>query len=272
LSLDEFNLINRHIIVTGAAGLLGREFCEAIAQNKGIPIMLDTNKNKLISIHESILIKYGINSIYFDCDITNELQLIKVNKLLETKNIQIRGIVNNAAINNSPQDITENSNRLEDYKIEQWKKEIDVGLTGAFIVIKIFARNMLNHGKSCSIVNISSDLGLIAPDHRIYNLENAELQFFKPVAYSVIKHGIIGLTKYISTYWLGKNIRCNTLSPSAVFSNQSEKFINKLIKLIPMNRMSEKTEFNSALIFLLSDASSYMTGSNLILDGGRSTW
>jgi NAD(P)-dependent dehydrogenase (short-subunit alcohol dehydrogenase family) len=269
---NEFSLNNRHVIVTGAAGLLGRQFSQAIARFNGIPIMLDTNYEELISIHKSIFEEYATKAIYFNCDITNEAALLQVDNWLDSNNIEIRGIVNNAAINSSPQDITKNTNRIEKFTLERWNKEIEVGLTGAFLVTKVFSRNMLSHDKPSSIVNISSDLGLIAPDHRIYNLENIELEFYKPITYSIIKNGIIGLTKYLSTYWLGKNIRCNTLSPSAVFLDQSDEFVNKLIKLIPMNRMSEKTEFNHALIFLLSDSSSYMTGSNLILDGGRSVW
>ena len=123
-----------------------------------------------------------------------------------------------------------------------------------------------------SIVNISSDLGIIAPDHRLYNQKESVIKNYKPVTYSIIKHALIGLTKYTSTYWNDQGVRCNSLLPGGVEDNQNQDFLNKVSRLIPLGRMANKDEYHGAIVFLLSDASSYMTGSSLIVDGGRTSW
>ena len=142
-----------------------------------------------------------------------------------------------------------------------------VGLTGSFLCAKHFGSSMKKNKKKGVIINIGSEFSVVAPDHRIYKKNN-----YKPVTYSVIKHGIIGLTKYLSTYWAKDGIRCNTLSPGGVFENQDKNFVNRFKKLVPLNRMAKKNEYNSAIQFLCSDASNFLNGHNLIIGGGRSVW
>ena len=121
------------------------------------------------------------------------------------------------------------------------------------------------------ILNIASDLSFISPDNRIYN--NAkQLKIFKPISYSVVKHGIIGLTRYTATYWANKNVRCNAIAPGGIRNNQPKQFLKKISKLIPMGRLAKKNEYEEAILFLISDSSSYMTGSTLVIDGGRTAW
>ena len=159
------------------------------------------------------------------------------------------------------------NNSLENFSLNLWDDEIKVGLTGSFLCAKHFGYQMKRNKKNGVIINIGSELSVVAPDQRIY-----KKNFFKPVTYSVIKHGIIGLTKYLSTYWAEHGIRCNALSPGGIFNNQDKKFLRNFKKLVPLNRMANQDEYNSAIQFLCSDASKFLNGHNLIIDGGRSIW
>jgi len=163
---------------------------------------------------------------------------------------------------------------LESFDLEDWNLELAVGLTGAFLCSQVFGSDMAKKRKGGCILNIASDLSVIAPDQRIYMKEKIEEenQPVKPVTYSVIKTGIIGLTKYLATYWIGSNIRCNALSPGGIYTSQPDDFVIKLSNLIPLGRMAKKNEYRAAIQFLCSDASSYLNGHNLVMDGGRSIW
>ena len=154
-----------------------------------------------------------------------------------------------------------------------WQKDLNVGLLGAFNCSKSIGTHMASTGGGV-ILNIASDLGIIAPDQRIYSLEAVPRneQPVKPVTYSVVKHAIIGLTKYLATYWADDNVRVNSLSPGGIYTDQPDDFVEKLSALIPMGRMASSDEYQAAVLFLVSQASSYMTGSNLVIDGGRTCW
>jgi NAD(P)-dependent dehydrogenase (short-subunit alcohol dehydrogenase family) len=184
-------------------------------------------------------------------------------------------LVNNAAVDPKVDNTgaTISLKRLEYFPLEQWNAELAVGLTGAFLCAQVFGSQMAQQ-RSGVILNIASDLGLVAPDQRLYRKEGLpeEMQPVKPVTYSVIKHGVIGLTKYLATYWADKNIRVNSLSPGGVYTNQDAEFRSRLTKLIPLGRMASEDEYKGAIAFLVSDASSYMTGANLVIDGGRTAW
>lgn len=154
--------------------------------------------------------------------------------------------------------------------METWENEIKVGLTGSMLCCKLFGSEMVKNNIQGNIVNIASDLSIIAPNQNIYKSKKSK--FTKPVTYSVIKHGVVGLTKYLSTYWAEKNIKVNSLSPGSVLHEQPKELQNKLKKLIPMNRLAKKSEYIGAIKFLCSSDSNYMTGQNLVIDGGRSVW
>lgn len=270
-----FSLKDKIIVITGACGLLGKMHVEAVASHGGIPIIVDLNQQKLDDLYQHIYEKYSIKCFKELVDITNEKQVsISVERVIK-KFSKIDGLVNNAAINPSVAgDEKINFHRLEDFNMDSWDKELSVGISGSFICIKHYGSKIALNSKGGSIVNISSDLGIIAPDQRIYAVEGLDpkSQPVKPVTYSVVKSAMLGLSKYVSTYWANQNVRCNCLLPGGVQTDQDDVFVSKLVNLIPLGRMALKNEYQGALIFLLSDASSYMTGSNLIIDGGRTAW
>lgn len=275
---DMFDLSEKVAIITGGAGMLGKMHAEIIAEAGGHPILADINEDGAKRKAKIISEKYGIDSIGIRADITNKIDL---EKLLDTtlkrfKRIDI--LINNAANDPKIKDNTNNKisntrNRLENFSLEDWINDISVGLTGAFLCTQIIGTEMAKR-KNGVILNISSDLGIIAPDQRIYHKEGLsdDEQFVKPVSYSVIKSAIIGLTRYTATYWADKNIRVNAICPGGIQTDQSNDFIDKLTYRIPMNRMAQKDEYKGAVLFLISDASSYMTGSVLVIDGGRTCW
>ena len=274
-SLNNFLLKDKIIIVTGGAGLLGKMHAEAILEAQGIPVILDVDNDKLNEAKKVIEKKYSKKIIALNCDITNRASVITcLDKIIKLTN-RLDGLINNAAIDPKVGNSLniQNLNRFEDFSLDIWLNELNVGLTGAFICSQIFGDYMATQKKGV-IVNISSDLSIISPDQRLYEKEDApeNLQPVKPVTYSVIKTGLIGLTKYLATYWAKKGIRVNAISPSGVFNNQDSVFVERIIKSIPLGRMANKDEYKSSLIYLLSDASSYMTGFNLVVDGGRTCW
>ena len=187
---------------------------------------------------------------------------------------KIDGLINNAANNQKMEAEDEiTGTRLEEFSLDAWRKDIEVSLTGSMLCSKVFGSWMAKNGGGV-IINISSDLGLIAPDQRIYSQKGVreDKQIVKPVSYSVVKHGVIGLTKYLATYWVDKNIRANALCPGGIFSGQPDELVSKLTSRIPMGRMAKKDEYQGAIQFLCSDASKYMNGAVLVIDGGRTCW
>jgi len=272
--LNKFKLTNKVAIITGGAGLLGTKHAEAIAEMGGMPILLDIDDGKGELAAANISKAFNISCAYYNCDITNEGAIEKVKDDIIKTHCNIDILINNAAIDPKVKtDISHETSRLEKFSLDQWNLEISVGLTGAYLCSKIFGSEMAQ--KECGvIVNISSDLGIISPDQRLYRKEGTQEneQPVKPITYSVIKHGIIGLTKYLATYWADKGIRVNTISPGGVYTGQPDEFVNKISELIPLGRMAYEDEYKAAIVFLCSDASSYMTGSNLVIDGGRTCW
>ena len=270
-----FSLKGKVIVITGASGLLGREHCDAIACYGGTPILLDLNQSVLNVQIEQIKEKYDIDARGYSVNITDEAAIKKNCQVIVKDFGKIDGLVNNAANNPKVENSSEkNFSRLENFPISIWNKDLAVGLTGAFLCAKHYGFVISNNKNGGTIVNISSDLGLIAPDQRLYKIEglSEDQQPVKPVTYSVVKSGIIGLTKYLSTYWAEKNVRCNTICPGGVKNNQNQDFVNEVVKRIPMNRMAHKHEYQGLLVFLLSNSSSYINGATIAADGGRSSW
>jgi NAD(P)-dependent dehydrogenase (short-subunit alcohol dehydrogenase family) len=267
-------LTDKVAVITGGAGLLGEKHAEAIAEFGGIPILLDIDNKSGTGKAKKISDEYHVDCEFKLCDITDESQISSVRDSLLNKYGHIDILINNAAIDPKVETKSEkNLTRLENFPIDQWNLELGVGLTGAMLCSKIFGYEMSKMGKGV-ILNISSDLGIIAPDQRIYKKKGLceSEQPVKPVTYSVIKHGLTGLTKYLSTYWNDKGIRVNSISPGGIYNSQNPKFVQKLTNLIPLNRMAQEDDYKAAVIFLVSDASTYMTGANLVVDGGRTVW
>ena len=239
-----FDLTGKTAVITGGAGLLGQKHAEAIKSAGGSVVLTD------IVDHP--------DCIYMD--VTDKASIEKVASRIPRVDI----LINNAALN--PKMVEKEDNNFETFSLDRWNQGINVNLTGAFLCSQVFINKMVADGIQGTVINIASDLSVIAPDQRIYEGD------VKPVGYSVTKHALIGLTKYLATYFADKNIRVNSLSPGGVYTNQDHEFVKRLSNLIPMGRMASEDEYGGAIVFLSSDASSYMTGANLILDGGRSVW
>ena len=270
-TLNKFKMDGKTVVITGGGGFLGLKHAEAIRDAGGIVYLWDINEPAMAS-NKTVL---GANTFCQVVNICDEISIKQALAEILNSHEQIDVLINNAA-NNPKLDNNQqlNSSRLENFPLEAWTNDIAVGLTGAFLCSKVIGTQMATQVNGGVILNISSDLGVIAPDQRLYRkegLEDAD-QSVKPVTYSVVKHGLLGLTKYLSTYWLGKKIRVNCLSPGGVYNNQADEFVVKVSQLIPLGRMADQDEYKSAVLFLVSDASSYMNGSNMIVDGGRCVW
>lgn len=269
-----FRLDGRVAVITGGAGLLGYQHAATIAGLGGIPVLLDINDEALATNAARLAEETGCQALTYVVDITDLQALEAVGQQLLAEHGRVDILINNAARNPKVESAGDKDfSRLEHFPWEQWQLDLNVGLGGAFNCAKVFGAQMARQGRGV-IVNIASDLGVIAPDQRLYRVDGreAEQQPVKPVTYSVVKHGLIGLTKYLATYWCEQGVRCNALSPGGVYAGQNDVFVSKLTQLIPLGRMAEADEYRGAIAFLCSDASTYMNGTNLVMDGGRSTW
>jgi NAD(P)-dependent dehydrogenase (short-subunit alcohol dehydrogenase family) len=270
-----FSLKGKVIIITGAVGLLGRKHAEAVAAFDGTPVLIDIDAVKLVELSNELNDSYNVNSIGYVVDITSEIQIEKNTKDVIEKFGKIDGLVNNAANNPKMEsDSDKIFSRLENFPLEIWSQDIAVGLTGAYLCAKHYGTEIANNKCGGVIVNISSDLGLIAPDQRLYSDENQtkDNQPVKPVTYSVVKAGLVGLTRYLATYWNDQNVRCNAMCPGGVENGQPSDFLDKVVFRIPMGRLAKPDEYQGALIWMLSDASSYLNGAIIPIDGGRTAW
>jgi NAD(P)-dependent dehydrogenase (short-subunit alcohol dehydrogenase family) len=270
---DLFNLTGRVALVTGGAGLLGFQHGAILAAAGAHVVLLDLRPANPQLRAEQLTADYGTDCLGLAVDITSEASLLEARDTIMAKFGRIDILINNAANNPKVEDQKPGQpwSRLENFPLETWNADIAVGLTGAFLCSRVFGQEMVKRNAGV-ILNVASDLGVIAPDQRIYRQEGVaeDQQPVKPVTYSVVKTALIGLTRYLSTYWTANNIRVNAISPGGVFAGQPDEFTAKLHQLIPMGRMAHKDEYQGAVLFLCSDASSYMTGQNLIVDGGRS--
>jgi NAD(P)-dependent dehydrogenase (short-subunit alcohol dehydrogenase family) len=272
---NKFNLSGRNALITGAAGLLGKQHAIALLEMGARVVLTDTNMVGLAVIQTELSGSYPEEKIITSfMDVTSLASIKKVQSSLITDGIHVSILINNAAIDpkvNQGQVVE--SSRLENYDIDSWNFELSVGLTGAFLCAKIFGSAMALNEHNGVILNIASDLSVISPDQRLYQKKGypKDQQPVKPVTYSVIKSGLVGLTKYLSTYWALDGVRCNALSPGGVENGQGDDFVTKLSNLIPLGRMAEIDEYHSVVQFLCSNASSYMNGQNIVMDGGRTT-
>lgn len=246
-------------IVTGAAGFLGPVHSKSILDLYQGLVIVDIDRKKLELAFKNLVIDYPKKKILkFNLDITKEDQIKKLEKKIRQNFFFVRVLINNAAIDPKPSEINK--------KNLNWDRQLDVGLKAAYLLIKYFSKQMIKKKDGC-IINIASDLSIIAPTQSIY--KNSYRNFIKPVTYSVIKHGLIGLTKYYAALYGEYNITCNAISPVGVFNNQDKKFVKKLSNLIPMKRMANKSDIKNVIDFLINKNQKFITGQNIAIDGGR---
>ena len=276
--LHKFDLTSQVAIVTGGPGLLGKEFCRTLVEAGAAVVVADINANA-VNAFSRALIQSGYHALGVATDVTQpeSVQALVDETLATFGRLDI--LVNSAALDPKfdPLALAEMakseavSGAFEDYPLASWQAAIDVNLTGLFLCCQAAVKPMLQQGKKGSIINICSTYGLVAPDQRIYQRDGQQ-KSYKPVYYSVTKAGVLGLTRYLAAYYAGTEIRVNTLTPGGIFNDHDEVFLKAYSARTVMGRMADKDEMNGALLFLASQASSYMTGSNLVVDGGWTAW
>lgn len=274
---SRYDLTGRTALVTGAGGLLGKQHVAALAEAGARVVVTEVGLAQAETAVAALKqVAPAADLIALEINVTSLESVRAASAQLAGRGTTVDILVNNAAIDPKVTSApgVMHSSRFEAFPVPQWQTEIAVGLTGAMLCAQVFGGAMAARGRGV-ILNIASDLGVIAPDQRLYrqpHVTREEEQPVKPVTYSVIKHGLIGLTKYLATYWADQGVRVNAISPGGVFNNQDPAFVERLTRLIPMGRMADVDEYRAAVQFLCSDASSYMTGQNLVMDGGRSVW
>lgn len=271
---EKFDLTGRVAVVTGGVGLLGAEFCRTLAEAGAAVVVVDLNASASQALADS-LTKDGGQALAVPTDIT---QPDSVNALVE-KTLSAFGrldiLVNSAALD--PKFDPEAVNKgitpgaFEDYPLDLWNSALNVNLTGMFLMTQACVKPMITQGRKGSIVNICSTYGLNGPDQRIYVKDGTRVAF-KPVYYTVTKAGVLGFTKYLAAYYADTELRVNALTPGGVFNNHEDYFVKNYSAKTILGRMARKDEMNGALLFLASDASSYMTGNNVVVDGGWTAW
>ena len=270
--LDKFNLTGKTALVTGGAGLLGWEFCLALAQAGAKVAVVDVNKAAAQKVSDDLTGK-GYTALAVPTDITDPdaVQAMRAAILDAYGSLDI--LVNSAALDPKFDPVHAEpgaSGAFEDYPLTAWQQALDVNLTGMFLVSQAVAPQMLKQ-KGGVIINVCSMYGMVGPDQRLYQREGQPPRF-KPVYYPVTKAGVLGFTKYLAAYYAGKNIRVNALTPGGVFNGHDDTFLQEYAARSILGRMAEKNEMSAALLFLASTASSYMTGANLVVDGGWTAW
>jgi 2-deoxy-D-gluconate 3-dehydrogenase len=271
---DKFDLTGRVAVVTGGVGLLGTEFCRALAEAGAAVAVVDLNGAAAQVAAES-LTRDGYKTLALSTDITQPDSVKAAIQEVLSAFGRIDILVNSAALDPKfdpgaiDRGITPGA--FEDYPLDLWNSALNVNLTGMFLMTQACVKPMIEQGKKGSIINICSTYGLNGPDQRIYVKEGRRVAF-KPVYYTVTKAGVLGFTKYLAAYYAGTEIRVNALTPGGVFNNHEEYFVKNYSAKTILGRMANKDEMNGALLFLASDASSYMTGNNVVVDGGWTAW
>ena len=272
MSADIFNVQDKVVIITGGLGQLGRQFSLVLLDRGAKVAVFDVQVDE-----QKIAARFGKkhsddNLFFLPVDITNRGSLeSSLNKVIRRWG-DPHALINNAALDSPPNAPAEENGPFEIYPERSWDKVMEVNAKGTFLCCQVVGGKLAEAGRG-SIINICSTYGIVSPDQRIYEYRNRDGQpFFKPVAYSASKSALLNLTRYLATYWASKNVRVNTLTFGGVFNNQDKQFLKGYCARVPLGRMAHEDEYNGAIIFLISDASSYMTGANLVIDGGWTAW
>ncbi len=259
-----FEVRDRVVILTGGAGLLGSEYARSLAEAGARPVIADLNARRARRLAASL----PARPLVIGVDITDPASVRRMVQRVLRAYGRIDALVNNAALDPKldPQHAARHPSAFEDFSLDLWNRSLAVDLTGMFLCTQAAAPAMLRQGRGV-IVNISSTYGLVGPDQRLYPAGVS-----KPVTYSVTKSAVLGFTRYLAAYWADKGIRVNALTPGGVYDGHDAEFVRRYSARTPLGRMASKSEYCGALLFLLSDASSYMTGANLVVDGGWTAW
>ena len=260
--ISRFSLDNKTIIITGACGLLGREICKALAELHARIVLADIDIMAAEKLQEELRDVYGASVTAFPLDISSEDSVDKLVDELSKQTISVDGLVNNAY----PRNITYGT-IFENITMDSWRENIDMHLNGYFNVSQKIARVMMQQRQG-NIVNITSIYGMLGPDFSIYEGTTMTM----PAEYAAIKGAIVNFTRYLATYLATYNIRVNCISPGGIFNEQPVSFVEKYKQRTPMGRMGKPEDIAGGVLFLLSNLSSYMTGQNLVIDGGWSSW
>lgn len=270
--LKKFDMSGKTVIVTGAAGLLGKQFSLAMAQ-AGANVLLADLAEDVAHANAAELQSLGLNAASTRVDVTDPKSAEAMVETALDAYDRVDVLINSAALDpkfDSANAGSQGANAFETYALDSWRQALDVNLTGTFLATQAAVQPMLQQGQGV-VVNICSTYGLVGPDQRLYERPDGS-RSFKPVYYSVTKAGILGFTRFLATYYAGKNIRVNALTPGGVFNDHDETFTNQYSSRTVLGRMAHIDEMSAAMLFLCSDASSYMTGSNLVVDGGWTAW
>ncbi|MBP3128272.1 SDR family oxidoreductase [Thalassospira sp. ER-Se-21-Dark] len=265
LAKNTFDVSNDIVLITGTSGQLGNEYASAFLMNGAKVIGLDVLSTAKCN---SLQLQYPDTYWFCKSDVTNKRMLSKALAQITERFGVPTVLINNAAIDSPPSSPPEENGPFEEYPEDSWDQVIDVNLKGTYLSCQVFGSAMAKAGKG-SIINVSSIYGIVSPDQSIYDFRRKRGEvFFKPVAYSASKSGVINLTRYLAAYWAKSGVRVNSLTIAGVFNNQEKDFLTAYCDRIPIGRMANRDEYNGPMLFLASEASSYMTGSNLIIDGG----
>ena len=269
---DLFSVKDRIVVVTGGLGQLGRQFSLALLNRGARVVVMDVQVDE-----KKVAGRFGDqrenpNLMFVVVDITRRASIeAGLQQVVERWGVP-HALINNAALDSPPNAPASENGPFETYPEESFDRVMEVNVKGVVLVCQVIGAAMAEAGRG-SIINISSIYGLVSPDQRIYEFRRKNgATFFKPVAYSVSKSALLNLTRYLCTYWADKNVRVNTLTFAGVFNNQSEEFLKGYCAHLPLGRMAREDDYNGAVIFLVSDASAYMTGSNMVIDGGWTAW
>jgi NAD(P)-dependent dehydrogenase (short-subunit alcohol dehydrogenase family) len=262
-----FSLQDKVAVVTGATGLLGRQHCIALAEAGAIVAVTDLDKTRCRQLAETLATK----SVAIHMDVTDQASIEAASEYLMQHYGHIDILVNNAAQNEMVESHDDEQFRFENYPLGKWRQSVEVNITGVFNCAQIIGRKMVSQG-SGSVINIASTYATVAPDQSIYKNEAGEQTFIKSPVYPTTKGAILSLTKYLAAYWGETGVRVNALSPGGVENGQPDYFKHNYSARTPVGRMAKPTEYRGAIVFLASEASAYMNGANLVVDGGWTVW
>ena len=268
-----FDLFDKTALVTGAAGLLGREHCHALASHGATVVAADVDTDVARSVANEVAAAHGVRTLGVAFDVTNKTDVAQALVHIQAEVGDVSVLVNNAAINDKFEDpeAAAEASKFENYPLELWRTSLEVNVTGVFLCCQVFGAQMAKRRQG-SIINVASTYGIVGPDQSLYKTPEGEQSFYKTPSYPATKGAVINFTRFLAAYWGSAGVRVNTLSPGGVEAGQDAYFIDNYSRRTPLGRMADKSDYRGAVVFLASDDSAYMTGANLVVDGGWTAW